>query len=257
MEFRIALCQTDIVWRAVADNLARIGEQVAAADADLVVLPELFATGFTTRPEEVVAEPEEGPVARQLRQWAVQYGKAVAGSVAVAEADGSRYNRMLFAEPSGRIVTGDKRHPFMPGGEERSFQPGRERVIAEYRGVRFLLTVCYDLRFPVWCRNRRNEYDVLLCVASWPASRRDAWQTLLRARAIENLSYAVGVNRIGSDPAARYAGDSAVIDFRGRTLLDAGAEAGCPVCTIDTEALARFRETFPAWRDADNFSLLP
>ena len=234
MELRIALCQCDIAWEQPARNLARLEPMVAAAEADVVLLPELFATGFTLR-------------------WAARYGKAVAGSVAVAE-NGRFYNRMYFVKPSGEFIGYDKRHLFAPGGEARQYTPGDSRAVVEYGGVRFLLLVCYDLRFPVWSRCR-GDYDAILCCASWPAPRREVWRTLLRARAIENQCYAAGVNRVGDDPAARYAGDSALVDFKGRTMVEAGGGERILTGVFDTGALAAFREKFPAWRDADEFVL--
>ena len=252
MQLRIALCQTDIAWEQPARNLARLEPLVAGADADVVVLPELFATGFTLDPAPV-AEAPGGEVVTALRRWAAQYGKAVAGSVAVAEG-GRFFNRMYFVTPDGGCARYDKRHLFAPGGESRNYTPGSDRVVAEYRGFRFLLLVCYDLRFPVWSRCR-GDYDAILCCASWPASRRDAWRTLLRARAIENQCFVAAANRVGCDPAAHYAGDSALVDFRGRTLAEAGAEACTLTGAFDPAAAGEFREAFPAGRDADEFVL--
>lgn len=170
MELRIALCQCDIAWEQPARNLARLEPMVAAAEADVVLLPELFATGFTLDPAGV-ADGAGGAVVTALRRWAARYGKAVAGSVAVAE-NGRFYNRMYFVKPSGEFIGYDKRHLFAPGGEARQYTPGDSRAVVEYGGVRFLLLVCYDLRFPVWSRCR-GDYDAILCCASWPAPRRE------------------------------------------------------------------------------------
>lgn len=252
MKLRIALCQCNIAWEQPARNLARLEPLVAAAAADLVVLPEMFATGFTTDPAGV-ADRTDGAVVTTLRRWASRYGKAVAGSVAVAE-NGRFYNRMYFVKPSGESAGYDKRHLFAPGGETRHYTPGRSRLRIEYGGLRFLLLVCYDLRFPVWSRCR-GDYDAILCCASWPAPRREAWRTLLRARAIENQCYVAGVNRVGEDPSSRYAGDSALVDFMGRTMAEAGSGEELLTETFDSDALAAFREKFPVWRDADDFTL--
>lgn len=252
MKINVAICQVDMEWEHTARNLERLEPIVAAAAADIVVLPEMFATGFKLRPD-IVAEPENGPVVRAMRRWAAQYGRAVVGSVVIAEGDKFR-NRMFFVEPSGQTAWYDKRHLFRPGGEARDYTPGDRRVVVEYMGFRFLLLVCYDLRFPVWSRCR-GDYDAILCSASWADDRREVWRTLLRARAIENQCYVAGVNRVGTDPDAAYAGDSALIDFKGNTLSDAGdAERTC-TAVFDTEALAVFREKFPAWKDADPFTL--
>ena len=217
-----------------------------------MLLPELFATGFTLDPAGV-AEGADGPAAAALRRWAVHYGKAVAGSVAVVEG-GHFYNRMYFVKPSGECVWYDKRHLFAPGGEAWNYTPGDRRTVVEYGGVRFLLLICYDLRFPVWSRFC-GDYDAILCCASWPAPRREAWRTLLRARAIENQCYVAGVNRVGDDPSAHYAGDSALVDFKGRALAEAGDGEQTLTGVFDAEALAAFREKFPAWRDADEFTV--
>lgn len=250
---RIALLQTDVAWCRPEQNLAHLEPQIAAVDADLVVLPEMFATGFATD-SAAAAEPAEGLVSTTLRRWAGCYGKAVAGSVAVREDDGC-YNRMYFVTPDGDRAWYDKHHLFTPGGEADGYTPGEDRRVVTFRGMRFLLLVCYDLRFPVWIRNR-GDYDAILCCASWPASRRDVWRTLLRARAIENQCYVAGVNRVGHDPAAHYAGDSVLIDFRGRTLSEAGDGEQTLTAAFDLEALATFRAKFPVWRDADEFHLL-
>lgn len=181
MEMRIAVCQTDMEWMNPERNLERLEPLVAGAGADLVLLPEMFATGFVLRAAEA-AEPDGGPIAATLQRWARRYGCALAGSLAVSE-NGRFFNRMLFVYPSGECARYDKRHLFAPGGEADEYTPGDRRVVVTYRGVRFLLLVCYDLRFPVWSRSR-DDYDAILCCASWPASRRDVWRTLLRAREI-------------------------------------------------------------------------
>ena len=228
-------------WEHTARNLERLEPVVAAADADIAVLPEMFATGFKLRPARV-AEPADGLVATTMRRWAQQYGKAVVGSVVIAE-NGEFRNRMFFVKPSGGVAWYDKRHLFRPGGEARDYTPGDRRVVVEYMGFRFLLLICYDLRFPVWSRNR-GDYDAILCSASWADDRREVWRTLLRARAIENQCYLAGVNRVGTDPDAFYAGDSALVDFRGATLADAGEREQTLVAEFDSEAQAAFREEF-------------
>ena len=241
MKIRVAVCQVDMEWEHTARNLERLEPIVAAADADIAVLPEMFATGFKLRPA-CVAEPADGLVVTTMRRWAAQYGRAVVGSVVVAEQERFR-NRMFFVKPSGETAWYDKRHLFRPGGEARDYTPGDRRVVVEYMGFRFLLLICYDLRFPVWSRNR-GDYDAILCSASWADDRREVWRTLLRARAIENQCYLAGVNRVGTDPDAFYAGDSALVDFRGATLADAGEREQTLVAEFDSEAQAAFREEF-------------
>ena len=252
MELKVALCQFDMVWEDTAANLRTAGRMVAEADADLVILPEMFATGFETDPGRV-AQPMSGEIVQEMTRWGRTMGKAVAGSLIVEE-EGRYYNRLLFIKPSGERVQSDKRHLFSIGGEGANFCPGRERVVVEYGGISFLLQVCYDLRFPVWSRCR-NDYDAIIYVASWPAGRRDVWRTLLRARAIENQAYVLGVNRTGDDPRLHYSGDSAVIGCKGETLAEAGEGQRLLTARLDMDELRRFREKFPAWRDADDFDL--
>lgn len=252
MKIDIALCQVDMEWEHTAQNLERLEGVVAAAQADVVVLPEMFATGFKLSPMRV-AEPMNGQVVTAMRRWAAQYGKAIVGSAVIAEY-GEFRNRQFFVKPSGDVAWYDKRHLFAPGGEGEYYTPGHRRVVVEYKGFRFLLLVCYDLRFPVWSRNQ-DDYDVALYSASWAEARREVWRTLLRARAIENQSYVIGVNRVGIDPDAKYVGDSAAIDFMGRTMVDAGDGEKTLVVTLDSGEMSAFRERFPVWRDADSFDL--
>lgn len=251
MKINVAICQVDMEWEHTARNLERLEPIIAAAQGEVVVLPEMFATGFKLRPSRV-AEPADGLVVTTMKRWADQYDKAIVGSVVIEENDEYR-NRMFFVRPSGEMTWYDKRHLFRPGGEAADYTPGTKRVVAEYKGVRFLLLVCYDMRFPVWIRNR-GDYDAILCCASWADDRREVWRTLLRARAIENQCYLAGVNRVGGDPDANYAGDSALIDFKGQTMADAGDTECTKVVTFDFEAQKVFREEFPAWMDADEFA---
>lgn len=239
-------------WEAVARNLRRAESFVAQAGADLVVLPEMFATGFITEPWRSEL-PDEATIVEWMRRTARRHATALAGS-AVVRCGGSFVNRLFFVRPDGGVERYDKRHLFSIGGEGAHFAAGQRRVVVGYGGLRFLLLVCYDLRFPVWSRCR-GDYDAILCVASWPAARREVWRTLLRARAIENACYVVGVNRTGDDPWNRYAGDSAAVDFRGVPLCEAGGSEGVFTAELDGEALGRFRSEFPVWRDADDFVL--
>ena len=252
MKLTVAICQVDMEWEQTSVNLKRIEPFVAMAKADIVVLPEMFATGFKLKPSRV-AEPADGEVVTSMLRWAKTYNKAVVGSVVISE--GKEYrNRMYFITPEGEMHWYDKHHLFRPGGEGRDYTPGDKRVIVEYRGIRFLMLVCYDLRFPVWSRNR-GDYDAILCSASWADDRREAWQILLRARAIENQCYMAAVNRVGKDPDGNYVGDSALIDFVGHTIADAGCAEGIITTVFDTEALGEFKESFPVWMDADDFTL--
>jgi len=250
---KIALIQTDPAWEAPGANLARAEEWVREADADLVVLPEMFPTGFTMN-AAAAADTMDGKGPQAMREMAARHGKAVMGSMAIAEG-GRFFNRMFFATPDGGLKYYDKRHLFRMSGENGIYTPGRERPVWEYMGVRMLPLVCYDLRFPVWIRNR-GDYDMIVTAAAWPAPRAAVWRTLLRARAIENLCYVAGVNRTGDDPNTSYDGDTALIDFMGNPVAEATGRGEQMVSgTIDMAAQRAFREKFPAWMDADDFTL--
>ena len=227
--------------------------------ADLFVLPEMFSTGFATSPEGIAEEIDSGGNCFTLgwmRQTASEHDCAIAGSVAVKDTDGRFFNRLFFVTPDG-CFSYDKHHLFTYGGENLRYSAGQERVVVVWRGVRILLQVCYDVRFPVFARNvleedGNPEYDAIIYVASWPAKRVPTWKKLLPARAIENQCYVLAVNRVGSDPACDYIGGTMVIDAMGNTV------ASCPdgeetyICTdIDMDALRRFRSKFPVLKDAD------
>lgn len=236
---KVTILQTDIVWADPEANLERLDKQFAELpEADLFVLPEMFTTGFATRPEGIAES--KGIGLEWMKSMAVSRNCAIAGSIATEE-DGKYYNRFYFVTPD-KVWQYDKHHLFTYSGEHHHFTPGTEKVIAEWRGVRFRLAVCYDLRFPVWLRNEDPAYDALVVVASWPEKRADAWKSLLKARAIENQCYVIGVNRIGDDPSCHYSGDSAFLDAFGKEATE-----------IDMEALKAFREQFPVLKDADKF----
>ena len=251
---KITLLQQDIVWGKPEENV-RAAEQAmnARPGSSLYVLPEMFSTGFCTEPEGL-AEPADSDTLRWMCSYAQEHGCAVAGSLAVWE-EGKYCNRFYFVFPDGSYRTYDKRHLFTYGGEDRHFTAGRERVIVEYAGVRFLLLVCYDLRFPVWSRSRKD-YDAILYVANWPTSRVEAWLALLRARAIENQCYVAGVNRVGTDPACDYCGGTLCIDPYGKTLAECErGKVGSVTVELDMDSLEAFRQKFPVLEDADGFDL--
>lgn len=254
-DLNIILVQESLDWHDPAANRGRLAARLARLDAptDLIVLPEMFTTGFTMDPAAPV-EPDAGPTHDWLREQAAATGAVVAGSVRHAAADGLR-NRLLWARPDGTMAHYDKRHLFRMADEHRAYQAGDRRVVVAVGGWRVCLQICYDLRFPVWCRNR-DDYDLLLFVANWPAARRDHWRTLLRARAIENLSFVAGVNRVGTDGnGIAYRGDSVLIDPEGQVRVDAGDATGLFRCTLAARELEACRTRFPAHRDADDFEL--
>jgi len=253
-DLKVTLIQCELAWENPADNRRQIGTIIEQLDGrtDLVVLPEMFTTGFSMNALANAEEPG-GPTQQWLSDLATRLDCAVTGSIAVREGDGV-YNRMLFATPDG-VQYYDKRHLFRMAGEDQRYLCGKDRVIVKWRGWRINLQVCYDLRFPVFSRNR-DDYDLLLYVANWPARRRLHWRQLLVARAIENLACVVGVNRIGEDAKGlAYSGDSLAIAADGQLLLDAQNENGATQVTLDGAALKQYREEFPCQLDSDSFQL--
>ncbi len=254
---RITLLQTDIFWEDKSANLDILGMHIGklSGTTDLVVLPEMFTTGFSMRSRDL-AETMQGPSAAWMKNIASHYNLAVCGSIIVKEGQ-KHLNRFLFATPDGSMYKYDKRHLFGPGGEDRNFNAGKERVVISYGGLRIMPCICYDLRFPVWLRNR-NDYDLLVCVANWPESRREVWNILLKTRAIENQCFVAGVNRIGNDPEGNhYAGESAVIDPKGKIMINlTEADAGHITAELDIQQSREFRTKFPVWKDSDEFNLI-
>lgn len=250
----VTLIQCELAWEQPEDNRRQIGEIIYGLNSrtDLIVLPEMFTTGFSMNALANAEEPG-GATEQWLQQVARQKDCAVTGSIAVREGEGV-YNRMLFATPT-RVQYYDKRHLFRMAGEDKRYQPGQKRVIVQWRDWRINLQVCYDLRFPVFSRNR-EDYDLLLYVANWPSSRRHHWRQLLIARAIENLACVVGVNRIGSDARGLdYSGDSLAVAADGQILLDTLNKNGAARIELDGAALQNYREEFPCQLDADRFQL--
>lgn len=251
---KILLLQTDIVWQNAEANRSKATEIINNSQkADLIILPEMFTTGFCTSPKGA-AEKANTETLAWMQAIAKEKQAAIAGSV-TTEDKGKHYNRFYFVKPDGSFNTYDKRHLFTFANEHKEYEAGQERVIVEYMGVRILLQICYDLRFPVFSRNK-GDYDMIIYVASWPTVRLDAWNTLLKARAIENLCYVAAVNRTGKDPYCDYSGGTYLINYLGQTMVSAQPDKQEAVYgEIDMEALKRFREKFPALRDADKFCL--
>lgn len=251
---KLLLLQTDIVWKDPQANLDRADKLIASSPkADLIVLPEMFTTGFEINPIGA-AEPDGKTALVWMKCTARETGAAVTGSVSVEEG-GRFYNRMYFVKPDGSVAAYDKRHLFSFGGENKDYTPGSERVVVEWQGFRILLQICYDLRFPVFARNR-GDYDMIIYSASWSISRIDVWNTLLKARAIENLCYVAGVNRVGTGPNEEYSGGTYLFDYKGKPTAAAHENREEAVFTeIDKEPLDAFRRKFPAMGDADRFEL--
>lgn len=258
MNLNIACIQSDLVWHNAAANLANFEEKIAKIDQpiDLIVLPEMFTTGFTMQPQ-AIAEVPKLHTHRWMQQMADRYNTAITGSYVVQEND-SFYNRLLWVQPGGIFYYYDKKHLFRMGNEHQCYAPGQEKVILHWRGWNIRPLICYDLRFPVWSRNVANEYDLLLYVANWPAARAHVWNTLLVARALENQCYVLGVNRIGKDANDNdHDGNSQIIDYKGQTVADAGLKTETTIYgSLKLNELNDFREKFPAYLDADAFQIL-
>jgi len=258
-DFTISLVQVPLHWHNPEYNRTMLGQLLdSALDSsrltDLIVLPEMFTTGFTMDTSQ--AELLEGPTLAWMREHAARHHAVVMGSVLLTE-NGQHYNRLLWVRPDGTYSHYDKRHLFRMAGEHEVFTQGDKRLIEEWRGWRILPLVCYDLRFPVWSRNSPvAPYDLLVYVANWPDARVEAWKTLLRARAIENVAYVAGVNRLGEDGRGNaHPGQSALLDMEGTYLAQAGNMQTVLTRTLRAEDLAQFRRKMPALLDADVFSL--
>lgn len=260
-DLRVTLVQTAVHWHSIEANLAMLEEKLWQLDGptDLVVLPEMFTTGFTND-APTLAEPMNSRTFRWMKQMAAQWQAVLVGSYIVREKN-AYYNRLLWMEPDGSFAHYDKRHLFRLSGEQNVYSPGNERLIRSWKGWNICPLICYDLRFPVWCRNQVTDtgelaYDLLLCVANWPAVRSDAWMTLLRARAIENQSYVLGVNRVGNDGnEIDYDGNSTVMNAEGDILSRSVDEEVLLSVTLSYEELQAQRQRFPVHLDADRFSM--
>ncbi len=256
-DLTLTLIQTNLQWRNPEANREQLEAEILAIPraTDLILLPEMFTSAFIADPREA-AEPHPGETLDWMLKLASETGAAITGSIA-AEVDGRYFNRLLFVTPEQGVHHYDKRHLFRMMGEHERYSAGETKLLVTWRGWRILPLVCYDLRFPVWCRHTAADpYDLLLFVANWPSARNQHWRTLLQARAIENLSYVAGVNRIGQDGrGVDYQGHSAVVDFSGREILQAGEGVGNFSTTLAMEKLRQYRGDFPAHLDADNFNI--
>lgn len=223
-------------------------------EVDLIVLPEMFSSGFTMNPK-AVAETMNGETIAWLQHLAKAKDCAITGSLVIEE-NGKYYNRLVFVYPNGELKTYDKRHLFTLAGEDKVYTAGKEKLIIEYKGFRICPLICYDLRFPVFARNV-EDYDVLIYVANWPKPRINAWDILLKARAVENMSYAIGVNRIGMDEnELEYVGHTQAVDFLGNYLLEAQETDGVFIVELDKEKVLETRSKLAFLKDKDSFKLL-
>ncbi|WP_367756585.1 amidohydrolase [Flavobacterium sp. WC2430] len=253
---KVAVIQSAIVWENPEANRNYFEEKINAIEesVNLIVLPEMFTTGFTMEPAQV-AEPMNGKTVLWMQVLAKAKNCAITGSV-VMEENSNFYNRMLFVFPSGEIQHYDKRHLFTLAGEDKVYSRGAQKLIVDYLGWKICPLVCYDLRFPVFSRNL-EDYDILIYVASWPKTRIKAWDTLLAARAIENMSYAIGVNRIGKDNNGyEYVGHSQMLDFLGESLIEPMEQEGVFITILDKSKLIEVRKKLNFLGDKDNFEII-
>ena len=254
---RITLIQDIIFWADKAANIQKVEDQLIllAGKTDLVVLPEMFTTGFCTEKLQL-AEKMDGVTVQTLKTWAVKYKMAITGSF-IATEDERIFNRAFFVFPSGKIETADKRHLFSLGGEHEHFSAGDNRLIVNYEGFNILVLVCYDVRFPVWSRNINAEYDLAIYVANFPQRRIIDWDILLQARAVENQAYVCGVNRVGVDGlGVDYDGHSALLDFKAKPLLNFSEnKTSIQTAVLTIEPLELYRQKFDVLRDADKFEI--
>jgi predicted amidohydrolase len=256
---KIGLVQTNIAWCDIPTNIARAEALIASSEAaDLYILPEMWSTGFVIEAQDVAQTEEQCEALKWMVTTAVARNCAISGSLVISE-NGKHYNRHYFITPEGIAARYDKKHLFRLGGETKRFTAGSERVVVEWQGVKFLLQTCYDIRFPVFARNRVAEgvydYDAIIYIASFPTPRAAAWRTLAMARAIENEAFVFAVNRTGNDIYCNYSGGSIVVDSFGDILSDCGSGEAVVTVEIDMDALKERRKGFPTLPDADLFSI--
>ena len=255
-ELKIALIQSDLVWENPEQNRVNFTKKIVALSehVDVIVLPEMFTTGFTMN-AQAVAETMEGTTVSWMKDLASKKNAAIVGSIVILE-NNKFYNRLLFVEPCGYISFYNKRHTFTLVGEEKVYTSGKEKVIIHYKGWKIRPLICYDLRFPVWARNT-EDYYVLLYVANWPKTRVSAWDTLLKARAIENMSYCIGVNRIGIDGVnSEYSGHSATYNVLGDAITDFKPNvADTQIITLEKRHISAYRNKLKFLDDRDSFNL--
>ena len=251
---RVTLVQPDIIWKNTRENLVKYSQMLLGLknSTDLILLPEMFQTGFCTEPK-MIAETMHGDTVRWMKRTAESLNCSVAGSLIIRE-NRSTFNRLIYIDQHENLTWYDKRHLFKITGEELKFSAGLNRLLVPLKGWQISFQICYDLRFPVWSRNQ-DDYDVLVNVANWPAARSEVWNTLLKARAIENQSYVVGVNRVGTDGnGISYTGESVVINPKGIVEGEIQAsQESLRTFPLSWVELQDFREKFPVWKDRDQF----
>ncbi len=254
---KITVFQAYLFWENIDKNLQNISLKLADGvreKTDLIVLPEMFSTGFTMQ-AKALAEEVNGKTMQWMKKIAQNFDCVVTGSIIIKEKE-NYYNRLIWMQPNGDFKTYNKHHLFSMGGEDDVYTPGKEKLIVELKGWKINLAICYDLRFPVWLRNQNTEYDILLLIASWPDKRSSHWRTLIHARAIENQSYVVAVNRVGHDGNQIYhSGHSMCIDPYGKTIYYKPEDEDLYTFSINYEELVKTRRSYPFLKDADDFTI--
>ena len=252
-DLKVTLIQSELAWEDIDSNLAGFNSKIDAIEEDthLIVLPEMFSTGFTMNAAEL-AQDMRGSAVKWIKEKSAEKKVDMVGSI-IADDGGKFFNRLVWAKPDGEIFTYDKKHLFRMAGEEKVYSAGGKNITVELNGWRIRPFICYDLRFPVWTRNIANQFDAAIFIANWPERRSAHWKALLQARAIENQCYVIGVNRVGTDGnGLTYTGDSSIIDPWGTVIYQKSNKTCIYTGELSYETLQKSREIFPVWMDADN-----
>ena len=252
-DLKVTLIQSELAWEDIDSNLAEFNYRIDAIEEDthLIVLPEMFSTGFTMN-AAALAQDMKGSAVKWIKEKSTEKNIDIVGSI-IADDGGKFFNRLVWAKPNGEIFIYDKKHLFRMAGEEKIYSAGSKHIIVELNGWKIRPFICYDLRFPAWTRNIANQFDAAIFIANWPERRSAHWKALLQARAIENQCYIIGVNRVGIDGnGLSYSGDSSIIDPWGTIIFQKSKQACIYTGDLSYEILQQSRESFPVWRDADN-----
>jgi omega-amidase len=255
-DLKVTLIQGELVWEDIDSNLSEFDNRITAVkeDTHLIILPEMFSTGFSMN-AAALAEDMDGSAVRWIQKKSRDIHADIVGSIIVND-NGKFYNRLVWAKPQGALLTYDKRHLFRMAGEEKIYSAGSKNITVELNGWKIRPFICYDLRFPAWTRNMKNQYDAAVFIANWPEKRAEHWKTLLQARAIENQCFVVGVNRVGTDGNGLvYSGDSSIIDPWGAVIFQKSSHPCTVTAQLSYDLLKRSRKNFPVWMDADDYSL--
>ena len=252
-DLKVTLIQSELVWEDISSNLTGFDNTINAVEEDthLIILPEMFSTGFTMN-AAALAQDMKGSAVKWIKEKSAEKTVDILGSI-IAEDGGKFFNRLVWAKPDGEIFIYDKKHLFRMAGEEKIYSAGSKNITVELNGWKIRPFICYDLRFPVWTRNVKNQFDAAIFIANWPERRSAHWKALLQARAIENQCYVIGVNRVGTDGnGLTYSGDSSIIDPWGTVIFQKSNQTCIHTAELSYDVLKTSREDFPVWMDADN-----